>query len=417
MRILGLSHYAFTSCAAVALLVGCGVLRQGQDDMPPPLSTSPAENAPQRSLVHRAYRVLHSFGGLGDGMNPVAGLINVNGTLYGTTSNGGANDAGTVFEIKKSGKETVLHSFGGSGDGMNPVAALINVNGTLYGTTPNGGASGVGTVFEIKKSGKETVLHSFGGTSDGDGAGPYAGLLNVDGTLYGTTIGGGGDFGTVFAITKSGTETVLHSFGAAGDGAEPVAGLISVNGTLYGTTEYGGASGYGSYGFGTVFKIKKSGKETVLHSFPSGSGDGAYPLAGLLNVNGTLYGTASAGGANCGSSGGCGMLFKITTSGTETVFYSFKGDKGGSNDGYYPAARLVNVNGTLYGTTRAGGENGDGTVFALTKSGTETVLHSFKGGSGGSAPDAALVQVNGTFYGTTEAGGAHGDGTVFSLKP
>jgi uncharacterized repeat protein (TIGR03803 family) len=409
--------YTLGLSAAVAMLFGCGALRQAQDDMQPPLTTAPAENAPQRSLVHHAYRVLHNFGALGDGMNPVAGLITINGTFYGTTSNGGVNDAGTVFEIKKFGKEAVLHSFGGSGDGLHPVAGLINVNGTLYGTTSNGGASGVGTVFEIKKSGKETVLHSFGGTSDGDGdgAGPYAGLLNVDGTLYGTTIGGGGDFGTVFAITKSGAETVLHSFGAPGDGAEPVASLISVNGTLYGTTEYGGAYGYGSYGFGTVFEIKKSGAETVLHSFPSGSADGTQPLAGLLNVGGTLYGTASEGGANCDGSGGCGMVFKITTSGTETVFYSFKGDKS-SNDGYYPVAGLVNVNGTLYGTTLAGGANGDGTVFAITKSGKETVLHSFKGGSDGSAPEG-LVQLDGALYGTTDSGGAYGDGTVFSLKP
>jgi uncharacterized repeat protein (TIGR03803 family) len=381
----------------------------------------------QPSRVHPAYRVVHSFGGSGDGMSPVAGLININGTLYGTTAYGGGagscntsgySGCGTVFKITPSGKETVLHSFGAPGDGMNPVAGLINVNGTLYGTTANGGASGVGTVFEIKKSGKETVLHSFAGTSARDGADPFAGLLNVGGTLYGTTIGGGGDFGTVFAITTSGTETVLHSFGAPGDGAEPVASLTSVSGTLYGTTEYGGAYGYGSYGYGTVFKIKRSGKETVLHSFPDGSGDGILPLAGLLNVNGTLYGATSAGGANCGSSGGCGMVFKITKSGTETTLYGFKGDKFGSNDGYYPDAGLVNVNGTLYGTTRAGGATGNGTVFAITKSGVETVVHSFKGGSeGGIASDAGLVEVDGTLYGTTEAGGALGDGIVFSLTP
>ena len=404
-----IGRYLLSVGTAAAVLVGCGGPQ-------PPLSSATTTLMLRRSL--HTYRVLHSFGGSIDGTHPFAGLIDAAGTFYGTTANGGANNAGTVFMITKNGNETVLHSFGGPGDGMNPVAALIDVKGALYGTTENGGASGAGTVFKMKRSGKETVLHSFGGTGDGDGANPLAGLLDVDGTLYGTTGGGGTDFGTVFAITKNGKETVLHSFGAPGDGAQPASGLISVNGTLYGTTEYGGASGYGSYGFGTVFKIEKSGKEDILHSFPSGSGDGAYPLAGLLNVNGTLYGTTSAGGANCSSSGGCGMIFNVTTSGTEIALYSFEGDKNGSKDGYYPVARLINVNGVLYGTTRAGGASGNGTVFAVTKSGEETVLHGFKGGSGGgSGPDASLVEEGGVLYGTTEAGGTHGGGTVFLLTP
>jgi uncharacterized repeat protein (TIGR03803 family) len=399
------------------MLAGCGGSQ-------PPLGSSPAGLVPQPSRVHPAYRVLHSFGGSGDGSNPYPDLINVRGTLYGTTANGGANNAGTVFAIAKTGKETVLRSFGGSGNGSSPYADLINVKGTLYGTTANGGTDGYssGTVFAIKKSGAETVLHSFG--APGDGTSPFAGLLNVSGTLYGTTIDGGayssGSYtnGTVFAITTSGTETMLHSFGiVSGDGVYPYAALLNVEGTLYGTTEYGGAYGSGSgsgYSSGTVFKIKKSGTETVLHSFGR-SGDGAQPVAGLINVDGTLYGTTPDGGADCGSSGGCGTVFKITTSGTESVLYSFKG---GSHDGYGSTAGLLNVNGTLYGTTLGGGATDNGTVFAITTSGAETVLHSFKGGSGdGSKPYAGLINVKGTLYGTTTGGGAQSDGTVFSLKP
>jgi uncharacterized repeat protein (TIGR03803 family) len=319
--------------------------------------------------------VLHRFGGSGDGVFPVFGdLIDVKGKLYGTTSGAGANNAGTVFTITPSGKETTLYSFGGfgSGDASNPYAGLINVNGALYGTTYTGGANDYGTVFTITPSGKETVLHSFVGGS-GDGQEPFAGLINVKGTLYGTTYIGGGTgcglgCGTVFAITTSGKETVLHSFGGSGDGSEPWAALINVKGTLYGTTTLGGGTGCGGDGCGAVFTITPSGTETVLYSFgASGSGDGFFPAAGLLNVKGTLYGTTtSGGGTGCGGDG-CGTVFAITTSGSETVLHSFSG----SADGVHPYAGLIDVNGTLYGTTYQGGGNnncarGCGTVFSIT---------------------------------------------------
>jgi uncharacterized repeat protein (TIGR03803 family) len=315
--------------------------------------------------VRPAYKVLYSFaGGPGDGANPYASLINVKGTLYGTTELGGANNSyGTVFSITTSGSETVLYSFkGGYGDGEIPQAGLNNVAGTLYGTTEGGGSlcnrGGCGTVFSITRSGTETVLHNFGPYGYGDGANPYAGLLNVKGTLYGTTWDGGAGGGTVFSITPSGTETVLHSFkGGSGDGAGPWANLINVKGTLYGTTEQGGANS-----LGTLFSITPSGSETVLHSFKGGSGDGKYPYASLINVKGTLYGTTVKGGAYCRPSSGCGTVFSITPSGTETVLQSF----GGTGDGENPFAELINVKGTLYGTTALGGTNGDGTVFWLS---------------------------------------------------
>jgi uncharacterized repeat protein (TIGR03803 family) len=156
--------------------------------------------------------VLYSFkGGLGDGENPTqAALLDVNGTLYGTTKRGGAYNRGTLFSITTSGKETVIHSFGGSVDGVYPYGGLIDVNGTLYGTTSNGGSiscgvrygdiHGCGTVFKTTTSGQEAVLHSFGAPKDGKY--PYGGLIDVNGTLYGTTTAGGAkDAGTVFALT------------------------------------------------------------------------------------------------------------------------------------------------------------------------------------------------------------------------
>jgi uncharacterized repeat protein (TIGR03803 family) len=414
-----LGRYALNSAAA-AMLAGCGGSQ-------PPIGTSgaipqaPAIAARPRTIVggkgnSSPYEVLHSFGGSGDGSVPLAGLLKVKGTLYGTTLAGGVSADGTVFSITPSGTETVLYSFNGS-DGKYPYAALINVKGALYGTTYQGGNEsglGDGTIFSITPSGTETVLHRFGSQSD-DGALPYAGLLNVKGTLYGTTYYGGANYygyGTVFSITPSGTETVLHSFAGVehGDGLYPQAGLINVNGPLYGTTSGGGAN----YD-GTVFKITTRGKETVLHSF-GGSGDGTYLYAGLINVKGTLYGTTVAGGSStCRyyTLVGCGTVFSITPSGIERVLYSFAG---GSGDGANPQAGLLNVNGTLYGTTEEGGAYGYGTVFRITRGGKETVLHSFAGGSGdGANPYAGLINVKGTFYGTTARGGANNDGTVFSL--
>jgi uncharacterized repeat protein (TIGR03803 family) len=422
---LCLGRFALGVCVGVAMLAGCG----GGNA---PFSPSPAGVTAQRAHVRRAYSLLYSFKGGPDGALPEAGLLNVNGTLYGTTAKGGGAKCkcGTVFTMTPSGTETVLHSFT-VGDGKEPWAALVNVNGTLYGTTVEGGAYNGGTVFEVTTSGKETVLHSFGWhDGDEDGLVPHAGLINVNGTLYGTTLTGGSSSscgfsgcGTVFSITPRGAEKVLHSFGKRTDGRNPAASLVEVNGRLYGTTINGGSHACtfeGVSGCGTVFTITTSGREKVLHRFAGGS-DGEHPRAGLIDVKGTLYGTTSQRGANCSPSDFCGTVFSITTSGKETVLYSFKGE---TTDGAQPLASLIDVKGMLYGTTEDGGPycysrfyDGCGTVFSISRSGTENVLHSFGGGSDGRFPEASLLEVNGTLYGTTVAGGADGHGTVFSISP
>jgi uncharacterized repeat protein (TIGR03803 family) len=320
---------------------------------------------------------------------------------------------------------SVLYNFKGyPDDGKFPFAGLINVSGTLYGTTYEGGSykcdlkRGCGTIFAITPSGGETVFHSFNGKM-----GDYldAALVDVGGTFYGTTTDGGPThyYGTVFKITPTGEETVLHSFGRLGDGAKPLADLINVGGTLYGTTS-GGAD---SYSNGTVFAITTAGKETVIHRFSGSPDDGSQPEAGLINVSGTLYGTTAAGGAK-----GDGTVFAITPSGTETVLHSFTG----GGDGQVPAAALLDVNGTLYGTTEWGGSGkcsgpsgdaGCGTVFKITTSGKEAVLHHFAGGSSdGALPQAGLINVSGALYGTTASGGpdcssSGGCGTVFEITP
>ncbi|HEY6486724.1 MAG TPA: choice-of-anchor tandem repeat GloVer-containing protein [Candidatus Cybelea sp.] len=313
--------------------------------------------------------ILHSFEvGSGDGKNPRADLIEGAGAFYGTTVHGGSASCycGTVFKLTLSGAETVLYSFTGKPDGYGPDAGLLDLNGTLYGTTINGGAYGDGTVFAIAPSGTEIVLHSF--TGKPDGAHPYAGLTNVDGTLYGTTTKGGancgssGGCGTVFTISPSGSESVLYSFkGSPGDGNYPTQEvLLDVSGTLYGTTKRGGTNDRG-----TVFSMTTSGAEAVLHSF-GGSGDGVFPYGGLLDVKGTLYGTTSNGGSgSClryGDVQGCGTVFETTTSGQETVLHDFDGLR----QGRFPYAGLINVNGTLYGTTTAGGSHNAGAVYSLS---------------------------------------------------
>jgi uncharacterized repeat protein (TIGR03803 family) len=164
------------------------------------------------------------------------------------------------------------------------------------------------------------------------------------------------------------TEKVLWSFGSGTDGTNPHAGLIDVSGTLYGTTAFGGGTGCDGYGCGTVFSIDPdTGAETPVYSFCSRKDcrDGDYPYAGLIDVRGALYGTTSSGGTSTGCDGsGCGTVFSIDPStGAEAVLYSFFGGTDGAN----PNASLIDVKGTLYGTTYNGGAYGYGTVFSLTK--------------------------------------------------
>ena len=301
------------------------------------------------------------------------------------------------------------------------------MKGVLYGTTeyggiPSSGGCNAGTVFRISTLGAEKILYRFYGyyCHDhvySDGGNPVASLINVKGKLYGTTSSGGtGPGGTIFKISTSGREKVLHSFTLYLDGAVPVANLLDVKGSLYGTTQSGIGSGGENTGFGTVFTTSTTGTESVLYNFPNGASDGADPAAGLINVNGTLYGT-TAGGGDYGTYDTYGTAFSITTSGSLTSLHSF-GNVTGTDGSRRPYAPLLNVKATLYGTTEGGGAYDKGTVFRMSLTGTdEKVLHSFGHGSDGATPLAGLIDVKGTLYGTTSAGGKYGDGTVFALTP
>jgi len=377
--------------------------------------------------------VLYSFKGGSDGANPTTGLTNVRGTLYGATPFGGVyqlcggRGCGTVFSVATSGAEKVVHSFGSGGDGSEPLTRLINVDGTLYGTTNDGGTYGVGTVFAITNDDTELVLHSFGNGSDGQYPGER--LIDVKGTFYGTT-GRGGNLadcrnlagagcGTVFSITPEGTENVLYAFQGGSDGESPGGPLLSVKGTLYGMSGRSGSGCLGT-GCGMVFSITSGGTENVLYAFDGNDGGG--PNGGLIKFKSKLYGLTTGGGGPGCNGYGCGTMFSLTLTGTETVLYSFKG----GSDGASPIGPLLNVNGTFYGTTGIGGAYNMGTVFSITPGGTETVLYSFKGGSDGAYPYADLVSLDGRLYGTTNEGGTGtcmvydinvGCGTVFAITP
>ncbi len=337
-----------------------------------------------------------------DGFYPHGGLVlSTNGNFYGTTDYGGANGGGTVFEITPKGKLTTLYNFCSQtncADGDLPFSALVQAtNGSFYGTTEFGGANdsnycsdyGCGTVFELSPVPKtgcpsgsntgngwcETLLYSFcSQTNCTDGYYPEAGLVQAtNGNFYGTTPAGGAvGYGTVFKITPTSKLTTLYSFCSEGfsyctDGKNPSVALVqATNGNFYGTTPAGG-----EYFDGDVFEITPAGTLTTLYSFcpqPNNMcADGHEPLAALVQAtDGNFYGTTAYGGGGTSCYDGCGTVFEVTSGGTLTTPYSFC-SQAGCADGEYPLAGLVQAtNGNFYGMTSGGGGNGDGTVFSLS---------------------------------------------------
>jgi len=366
--------------------------------------TSPSAQA-------QTFTDLYNFTGSSDGGHPYAGLVRDGaGNLYGTTYDAGSGNYGVVFKVDTAGTETVLYNFTGGTDGGYPYAGVIrDAKGNLYGTTYSGGASGFGTVYKVNRKGVETVLYSFGGGTT-DGCYPYGGLLEDSaGVLYGTTSScGTSGFGTVFRIQASGKGyKLLHNFaGGTTDGKYPyyTSLIMDAKGILYGNTTYGGASSYG-----IAYKLTKSGTLTLLWSFAGGKTDGCYPYGTLaMDAKGNLYGTAES----CGASG-YGTVWKLTKKGTETLLHSFAG---GTSDGCYPpAGPILDKQGNLYGDTELCGASRYGTVFELDKKGNITLLHSFAGSDGEFPIGGLLLSTKGTLYGTTYYGGASNYGTVWQI--
>ncbi|MGO4881827.1 MAG: choice-of-anchor tandem repeat GloVer-containing protein [Bryobacteraceae bacterium] len=394
------------------------------------------------------YTMLYSFVQNGDGQLPLGPLVaDAKGNLYGTTSNGGSANAGTVFQLAPPAApggawtETQLLRFDGAGGGAHPLTGVVfDPNGiVLYGTTSAGGAYGAGVVFSLTPAGHgtwtEAVLYNFKGNPDG--AGPNYGPLLVGAEvagrpmLYGmTTSGGASGAGTAYSLTPpvqkgaAWTETILWSFGnGSTDGASPNGGLVAdANGVLYGGTSAGGA-----LGVGTVFSLTPSAHgggwtEAILYNF-QGVNDGATPAGNLLagTVPGgsfALFGVTSFGGGGNAQ----GMAFALTpgaagASWQEQILYRFSilGTRQ-----YNPRSGFaLGKGGTLYVTASLGGLGPDGGVISLTPPAapggkwTQLWLFHFTG-TDGNNPAGGLLYLNNILYGTTYSGGEQNFGVVYS---
>ena len=315
---------------------------------------------------------LHKFEGP-DGGKPTGALVQrADGNFYGTTGNGGLEDAGTVFRMTARGTITTIYRFCGQPnctDGRSPAGGLTQdaTDGSLYGITEGGGAEDQGTIFRITSRGTFTTVHSF---DSADGSIPGGLVQATDGNFYGTTYeGGANNAGTIFRLTRDGVLTTLYTFCpklSCTDGRSPYGALLQASdGMLYGTTEYGGTSGSG-----TIFKIAAGGHLTTLHNFDSI--DGSSPVSGLMQAtDGNFYGTTAQGGnLTCDEPYGCGTVFQLAPGGNLETLHQFDG-----NDGAQLTSGLAqDTNGIFYGTTYVGGSTNDcpeegegcGTLFSLS---------------------------------------------------
>jgi uncharacterized repeat protein (TIGR03803 family) len=390
-----------------------------------------------RGAFAQQLRVLYNFNAYLGNHLPYGGVIfDKAGNMYGTTALGGTFNRGTAWELTPNGAggftETVLHNFNNDGvDGWGPATSVtLDSSGNLYGSTPDGGANNAGIVFELSPAGgglwTETVLHSFNNSVDGEQ--PFSSLIfDAQGNLYGTTAYGpncGLGCGTVFELSpKSGggwSLSIVHAFGNNGpDGSYPRGVIFDAKGNLFGTTLEGG-----TYNDGVVFELSPQGgglwNQTILHNFQNNGIDGSYPGSGVIfDAKGNLYGTTDDGG----TFPGYGTVYELSPSAggswTETILFTCTGGVGGT---LYPRTSLVfDAKGNLYGTTVQGGV-GWGNVFALrpTAQGwTERTVHSFQDNRiDGMAPyDSLIVGPSGNLYGTTSGGGVKLGGTVFEIIP
>jgi uncharacterized repeat protein (TIGR03803 family) len=347
----------------------------------------------------------------GNGFNPNSGLIpGAGGNFYGTTSSGGTSNQGTVFSISVTGLVTNLYSFTNGADGGSPDGCLVaGADGNFYGGTstgggPAGGVGGFGTIFQVTPGGTLTTIYYF--TNGVDGCGISSLVQGSDGNLYGTTYSGGTNgVGSVFSLTLGGsfTFTTIYSFGGANDGGDPVGVIQAGDLNLYGATQDDGAGGYG-----TVFKLTRSGGLTTLYSF-SGGADGGSPYAGLTQgTNGNFYGSTQYGGVHSN-----GTIFEVTPSGALTTLVSLSSSRY-SSWGQLSAFTL-GKDGNFYGVAENGGTNGNGALVELTEGGVFTTLHSFDYGDG-SSPTGVLSQgADGYFYGAALYGGPTGNGVAFKV--
>ncbi len=345
-------------------------------------------------LRAQTYTDLHDFDYSNDGGYPYyPGIVaqGRDGSLYGTTYEGGLNGYGTVYKITPSGALTVLYSFAYT-DGAYPSAGVtLATDGNLYGAASEGGTNGYGTIFKITPTGTLTTLHTF---TYSDGCYPYAppvqgkkGLV-----LYGTTT-----CGTAYSITPSGNFKEISS--SVPLSYAPL--LLASDGNFY-EAAYSG----GDYGYGAVYKFSTTGAVKAIHSFAST--DGAYLIGPVVQgIDGNLYGTAYEGGSS-----GYGTAFKLSLKGNFTLLYNFTC---GADGGYPYAGPVAATDGNVYGAAYACGNLSYGTLFEITKGGSFSVVNSFDYTHGGYELATPMQDTNGILYGQTYEGGANSYGAFWSL--
>lgn len=373
-----------------------------------------------------------------DGFNPNGWLSSSGTVLYGTAQQGGVKGYGTIFAVNTNGNLLWVNSLDANGTGKGnsppplgtPNGGLVISNGTLYGTTSFGGAYTNGAIYSISTNGTSIkTLYSFSGLDDltgtnSDGADPGAGLIRSGTIFFGTTSGGGnGGNGVVFSFSGT-TLTNLHSFSVGNgyiypsltnnDGANPSCQLLLLGTNIYGTTPAGGTNG-----LGTIFRVSTNGSSfTVLHHFDN---VGASPKSGLVYADGKLFGMGGS------------VVFALGTNGDGfTILHQFDDVV---DNGSPASSGLTISNGILYGATPGLGEYGYGQVFSLRTNGTGfTSFHDFTALSpsgypvqartnfDGAYPNGGLVLINGTLFGAaslggTSANGYFSSGVLFQASP
>lgn len=339
------------------------------------------------------------------------------GNLYSTIAYGGTNSGGTAYRMTTAGQLTTLYNFcsvAGCTDGSAPYGGLtLGFDGNFYGTTQVGGTKAAGTVFKMTSNGALTPLYDFTNGND-DSAPIYTVLQGQDGNIYGVSEEQyNGQYGEFFKVTPAGVFSVVHDF-AYSDGASPNLPTQGTDGNFYGSAKFGGDP---TCRCGAVYKITPSGATTVLHTFKGYPNDGTFPVGALVQgPDGFFYGVTYEGGST-----NQGTIFKINASGSSySVLHNFV-YRSPSFDGQLPYTGLtVGSDGNLYGTTANGGAHSNaGVIYQITTSGTEKILYNFCSQTGcvdGFFPESPLVQhTNGEFYGTT-TGSSLGGGVFYRLN-
>jgi uncharacterized repeat protein (TIGR03803 family) len=412
------------ACVAVALAaIGAIALLKSRSQSPAETAAHQAANTPTLgsgqsvSPIRAELQILHSFGPTNtegvNGWGVVA--LSGDGYLYGCTVNRGPGGGGSIYRVRTNGTgHSVLHSFDRTSDGAEPTGGVIEGrDGVLYGTTFRGGKHDSGVVFRITKGGSDyRVLHHF--ASANDCRNPQSELFEAkDGWLYGTATGGGGNArGGVFKIRKDGTGyAIVTGFysGQRDDPQQPVGGVIQLpDGALVGTTKVGGLKNNG-----TIYRIETSGQFVVLKSLGLVA-DGIMQPEGtlLLASDGLLYGTCALGGTT-----GAGAVFRLAPDGSAFAILHHFGTT--VDSARQPSAGLIEApDGSLLGTSFAGGAANVGAIFKLNKAGNGyQTLHSFKGGTGDGIRSRSRLTpgARGFFYSAALNGGSGNFGVVFQL--